>query len=266
MGHVPRTTDATGTQGGGVTEQDYARAVAAACGRLLAGKGGWSVKPINADVADAQYRGDAFFAVHCNGSLNPTIHGASVGHQNTAGAALAARWKAAYAARGWTRGFERDNNTVNLARYYGVREAIQNGNPRAVIIECGYLTNAEDRAMLVGPGVDRVALAIGDALGITQPTTEDDMDGFNENDRTALGWMAHRVLAIAKLQPKTTGNPPIGVTPEDIPIVTRFLALEAEVGALKTANAELRTLLTDLVSVGVALRASGEITIKAEAP
>lgn len=163
QGHCYRRTGATGTEG----EQAYATEVANACIRLLGGVGGWRVNPTLADEND--YRGDAFVAVHCDGSTNPAARGASVGYRTPDGQALGQAWKRAYAARGWPGPFRPDNYTDALSGYYGVRNAVSAGTRRAVIIECGFMTSPLDRAALLGPGVDRVALAIGDALGITRP-------------------------------------------------------------------------------------------------
>lgn len=164
-GHCYRTTGSTGTTG----EQDYATAVADACVRLLNGKSGWSVRVILAD--SGSYSGDAFAAIHCDGSTNNTARGSSTGYQSERGRQFAEAWMNAYAARGWTGGFRPPNYTDALAGYYGVRNAINAGNDRAVILECGFMTNAQDKQLMTGPGgVDRVALAIGDALGIA---TED---------------------------------------------------------------------------------------------
>lgn len=166
QGHCYRTTGATGTDG----EQSYATEVARRCVRLLDGRGGWRVRPTLADVND--YRGDAFVAVHCDGAVSSTARGASTGYQTSEGQAFAQAWKRAYAARGWPV-FRPDNYTSALANHYGVRNAVAVGTRRAIIIECGFLTSPVDRALLTGPGgPERVALAIGDALGIT---TEADM-------------------------------------------------------------------------------------------
>lgn len=188
MGHVARTAGATGTTG----EQAFARRVATAAGRLLNGRGGWIVRAIHADVPTDAYQGDAFVAVHCDGSTNPTAHGASVGYQGSAGQRIAQAWKRAYAARGWAGGFRSDNYTPALAGYYGVRNARSVGNTAAFIVECGFLTNPDDRAALTRPdGADRVALAIGDALGIPtgtptppapNPQEDNDMPVFVRGD------------------------------------------------------------------------------------
>lgn len=162
QGHCYRTSGATGTAG----EQAFATAVGEACSRLLDGRGEWTVRRILADDPARYYPGGAFLAVHCDGSTNTGARGASVGYRTPEGQALGQAWKRAYAARGWP-GFRPDNYTAALAGYYGTGTAVAQGNRRAVIIECGFLTNPDDRALLNGPGgADRVALAIGDALGI----------------------------------------------------------------------------------------------------
>jgi len=171
MGHTgrPPNPGARGTAG----EQDFTRAVGAACERLLHGRGGWTVRLVIADPPAASYRGDGFVAIHADGSTNPAVRGGSIGYQTPEGRAFAAAWKAAYERRGFDGGWQPDNYTVDLAQYYGVRAAVAAGNRRAFIAECGHLTSPADRSLLLGPGgQDRVALAIGEALGIP---VEDDM-------------------------------------------------------------------------------------------
>jgi hypothetical protein len=168
QGHCYRKTGATGTTG----EQAYATAVADACVTLLHGRGGWTVNTTLADEND--YHGAAFVAIHCDGSTSPAARGASVGYRTPEGQVLGQAWKRAYAARGWTGGFRPDNYTTALAQYYGTGNAVAVGNRRAFIAECGFRTNTEDRELLDEEGgPERVALAIGDALGI--PIEEDDM-------------------------------------------------------------------------------------------
>lgn len=175
LGHCYRRSGATGTTG----EQEYATKVGAACRALLHGRGGWSVRLILADDTPSLYRGDAFFAIHCDGSTSAAARGASVGYRTAEGQAVGQAWKRAYAARGWP-GFRPDNYTSALAQYYGTGTAVSQGNRRAVILECGFRTNTEDRALLDGAGgPERVALSIGDALGIPAPSQEDDVS-FSE--------------------------------------------------------------------------------------
>ena len=193
QGHCYRTAGATGTAG----EQSYATAVAKACVTHLNGRASWTVRTTLADVND--YRADAFFSVHCDGANSSSARGASAGYQNAEGQQLAQAWKRAYAARGWPI-FRPDNYTAALANYYGVAKAVAAGTRRAMIAECGFLTSPEDRALLLAPeGPARVALALGDALGITTPpappttlTTEDDIMylrniGPDGKERWAIG-------------------------------------------------------------------------------
>lgn len=164
LGHCYRTVGATGTTG----EQAYAAKVGNACKALLS-RNGWQVRAILADDAANLYAGDAFVAIHCDGSTSVTARGASIGYRTSEGQAFGQAWKRAYAARGWS-GFRPDNYTAALAQYYGTGTAVARGNRRAVILECGFRTNAEDRALLDGPGgPERIALSLGDALGIAVP-------------------------------------------------------------------------------------------------
>jgi len=174
MGHAGRTKGATGAPG----EQAYTQEVGAAVARLLDGRGGWLVRLIVADPPVAQYRGDAFIAVHADGSANPAVRGASVGYQNDQGRVLASSWAGAYVHRGFTGPWHPDNYTVNLAQYYGVSTARAQGNHRACIIECGTITNADDRSVMAP---DRVAWAIGDALGILRPPEPEPIRGSSDD-------------------------------------------------------------------------------------
>lgn len=177
LGHCYRTTGATGTNG----EQEFATAVGKACVAALDGKAGWRVRVVLADDHGADHlRGDAFVAIHADGSTNANARGASVGYQTRAGQAFGQAWKRCYQNRGWGGGFRADNYTTALAQYYGVREAVAAGTGAAIIIEAGFLTNPGDRAALTGKGgAERVAAAISDALGVrtstppSQPRQED---------------------------------------------------------------------------------------------
>jgi hypothetical protein len=174
-GHCYRNSGSTGTTG----EQDFVTRVADAIHAWIHGKNGWQVKLKTADSDD--YKGDAMVALHADGSTNTAARGASEGHQNQAGYDLAQRILAAYAAHGWTGGFRPPNYTSALANYYGVREAIQAGNLSACIIEWGFLTNPQDRALMTSEeGIWRCAYAVGDALGIYQPQEEDVFDNHSE--------------------------------------------------------------------------------------
>lgn len=247
MGHAGRTTGATGAPG----EQAYTQAVGAECARLLAGRDGWQVRLIPADPSSAAYRGDAFFAIHADGNTNPLIRGASLGWQNQAGRALSNDWRAYYTRRGFTGPWHPDNYTANLAGYYGVGAAIRQGNTRACIVECGTITNTDDRKIMLP---EWVALAIGDTLGITQPPPQE--DDMTPDQDTVLSIAAHRVNAMANMLDKTDPNAPYNPN-EPIELVTTIKALQGSV-------AELHALITDLVGAGVTLRASGEIVVKGD--
>lgn len=177
QGHCYRTTGATGTTG----EQQFATAVGDAAYRYIDGRNGWAVRRILADAPAAQYRGDAFAAVHCDGSIHPGARGASIGYATPEGQAFGHAWKAAYSRRGWP-SFRTDNYTSALAGYYGTRIARSEGNRAAFILEAGFLTSLDDRALLHAPdGPDRVALALADAMGIKQPTPPAEPDPMEEN-------------------------------------------------------------------------------------
>ena len=177
MGHVARTTGITGTGG----EQDFARAAAGHTAARLA-QDGRTVQVIGAD--DAVPRSEVFVAIHCDGNDNHSAHGASVGFRNTDGKRVADAWKEAYQRGGWSRGFRSDNNTAGLSRYYGTGKAQRAGTPFAFILEAGFLTNAEDRALLANDeGHARCAEAIRQAVsavlggGSVQPGTSPPFPG-----------------------------------------------------------------------------------------
>lgn len=158
-GHVGRHTGSTGAPG----EQELATRIAARIAELA--PAGLQVRIIDADEPTHRYGGDAFVALHGDGSSNPNVGGASVGYRGPAGRELADRWKLLYAHHGWPFGFRADNYTANLARYYGTGRAITAGNPRAVILEHGFLTNPKERAWLESErGTEAAARAVLEAV------------------------------------------------------------------------------------------------------
>jgi peptidoglycan hydrolase-like protein with peptidoglycan-binding domain len=163
-GHYPRRTGSTGTSGldADPTEQEFA---VKACRHIAAAvqAAGWQVRTINADVPLSVYGGDAFVAIHCDGSVHQAAKGASVGYRTAQGASLGAAFKHAYYAEGW-RGFRPDNYTPALAGYYGTGKAVAMGNRRAIIIESGFLTNPHDEAILQARGHAMLADAVVVAL------------------------------------------------------------------------------------------------------
>jgi N-acetylmuramoyl-L-alanine amidase len=206
-GHVERTSGATGTAGlnSDPTEQVFSLAAAKACVRHLA-LAGHEGRVVLADVPSDAYRGDAFVAIHCDGSVNSAAHGASVGWRNTAGRAFAEAWKRAYSRAGWT-GFRADNNTPALAGYYGVRNAVEVGNVTAFVAEAGFLTNPGDEARLSLPeGPERFAAAIteavvevfgGDGIGLSPEVVR---GVVREETATVLDDQARRVHGIVSFE------------------------------------------------------------------
>jgi hypothetical protein len=243
-GHCYRTSGATGTAG----EQPYAASVANACVNLLHGRGGWTVRAILADESISRYAGDAFVAIHCDGSTSSTARGASVGYRNRAGQLFGQAWKRAYAARGWTGGFRPDNYTAALQGYYGTGNAIAQGNERAFIAECGFMTNPQDRQLMtMEGGAARVALAIGDALGITQ---EDDVTEAEMNEIARRVW-AYKNTEVTtddtyKILRTVAANAAEGEFGSDVDIVNQshIYATERDVAALSAKVDTLINLLT----------------------
>lgn len=164
MGHVARTTGATGATG----EQAYSRGVVERAAMLLVDLG-VQVRVIGADPPQASaYRGDVFVAVHYDASSNAQARGASVGHQTPDGQRLAGAWKHAYQRRGYDGGFRNDNYTMALAGYYGVRRAVAQGCRRAVIVEGGFGTSPTEGPWLRSvEGMTCNAWAIRDAIADT---------------------------------------------------------------------------------------------------
>jgi len=154
-GHVPRTSGATGAPG----EQQFARDTAAKLAPLLKAMG-HNVRVIDADVPLSYYRGDLFVAIHYDSGAS-SASGASVGYQSSEGGKFAAAWKRAYVEAGWTRGFRADNYTANLGQYYGVSNAIRQGNRMAIITESGFHSNTGDKALM---SPERTARSIAAAV------------------------------------------------------------------------------------------------------
>lgn len=169
MGHTGRPRFAGDTASRGTAgEQAWTREAGQMALALLHGRGGWDVHAVLADPEPPAYRGDAFVALHCDGSTSPNSRGASFGYRNAEGRTLAGAIRRAYEARGWPAGvWKPDNYTGALSGYYGTGAALAAGNRRAVIFEVGTMTNAADRALIANEqGMRRVVLSIADALGI----------------------------------------------------------------------------------------------------
>lgn len=168
-GHVPRTSGSTGTEG----EQDLAHAVAAHAREQIE-RTDWEISVIDADEPSHRYFGNAFVAVHADGSEREEARGASVGYRTPEGRDLGQVWKHRYARAGWPGPWRADNYTRALAGYYGTRRAVSVGNRRAIIIESGFLTNPTDRAWLVA-NPHRISAAILSA--VTDVPVEDFLRG-----------------------------------------------------------------------------------------
>lgn len=188
-GHYPRKSGATGTGGldADPTEQEFTIAAATACARHLRAAG-HECRVIWADVAESQYRGDAFVAIHCDGSTSRSARGASVGYRTSEGADLAARFKRRYQAEGWSGGWRPDNYTSALAGYYGTRHAVAQGTRRAFIAEAGFLTNPGDEALLSLPhGPERFARALtATVVEVFGGQEEDPMSALSDDEQREL--------------------------------------------------------------------------------
>lgn len=196
-GHYPRKTGATGTAGldSDPTEQQFNIAAAHACASALA-DAGHAGQVIWADVSNDAYAGDAFVAIHCDGSTSTSAHGASVGYRTAEGQSFATAWKNAYQAAGWLGGWRPDNYTAALAGYYGTGHAVAAGNRVAFVAEAGFLTNPQDEAQLslpTGPARFARALAVavvelfgGHAPEVDMPLTDADLSRVKTVVRSVL--------------------------------------------------------------------------------
>jgi len=195
-GHVPRTSGATGAPG----EQQFARDTAAKLAPLLKAMG-HNVRVIDADVPLSYYRGDLFVAIHYDSGAS-SASGASVGYQSSEGGKFAAAWKRAYVEAGWTRGFRADNYTANLGQYYGVSNAIRQGNRMAIITESGFHSNTGDKALM---SPERTARSI--AAAVAELTNRE----IPEDDMTPQELLTHRVPLTAAQKPYFNNLPSISV-------------------------------------------------------
>ncbi len=154
MGHVPRTSGATGTH----REQEFAKALAPRIAAVLRSLG----HTVDVIDHDGPYPpADAFTALHTDGSVNKAVRGASVGYPDDKGGRLAAAWKRAHQRRGYGGGFKPDNYTTNLRRYYGFRHTKA---PYRFLAEHGHTTNPLDENWLFA-NLDSVAAAHAEAIG-----------------------------------------------------------------------------------------------------
>lgn len=162
MGHVARTTGATGTH----REQEFVRAVGPQLQTHLRALG-HTVFLIGAD--DPVPRSEVFVALHTDGNANRDIRGASVGYPDDAGGQLAAAWKRAHQRAGYPAGFHPDNYTKNLRYYYGFGRSSARWR---FLAEHGTTTNLYDEAWLfghMGSSVIAHVEAIGEIVGHPRP-------------------------------------------------------------------------------------------------
>lgn len=185
MGHVPRTSGATGTW----REQEFARTVGPKLRDELK-RLGHVVTLIGAD--DAVPAGDVFVALHTDGSTNPDRRGASVGYPPAASeeGRLARAWKAAHQLQGYSGGFFADNFTAALRNYYGFRRAV--GYKHEFLAEHGTSTNATDEAWLfshipqcVRAHVDAIGAIVGHPIPVFPPSQEVDVARLTQFQGTA---------------------------------------------------------------------------------
>lgn len=158
----------TGGSGGGYREVDVNLAIVQRAAALLAARG------VAVDILPAAvpigYRADAFVAVHCDASADPRANGyklaryrasAIPGQDDLLLDTIATAYGAATGLR------PDDNITRAMTGYYAYNprlyQSIIGWQTPAVIVELGYLTNAGDRATLVG---QQDALAAALAAGV----------------------------------------------------------------------------------------------------
>lgn len=165
-----RLRSQTGGSGGGHREVDVNLAVVQRAAAILAGHG------VTVDVLPATvphgYRADAFVAVHCDAS--PTGDTGVRGYKlaryrdSVIPAQEDALIEAIGASYGVATGLPRDANVTRaMTGYYAFNQrrfqTIIAVDTPGVIVELGYLTNPDDRAVLVGR-TDLVAAALADGI------------------------------------------------------------------------------------------------------
>lgn len=158
MGHVPRTSGATGTY----REQEFNKLVGPRLRDALKSVG-HNVTLIGAD--DAVPSCDVFVALHCDGNANKAMRGGSVGYpsddSNSPSGRLASAWKRHHQAGGYPGGFHPDNYTSGLRYYYGFRKS---NATFEFLAEHGTTTNPDDEAWLFS-NIDACVKAHVDAIG-----------------------------------------------------------------------------------------------------
>jgi hypothetical protein len=158
----------TGASAGGYTEVDLNLRIARQVAALLAARG------ITVDLLPATippgYRADAFVAIHCDYNNDPAMSGYKLARYGDSASPARddALLNAIASAYGATTGQPTDPHVTRAMIYYyafnsgAFAHAIAPQTP-GVIIELGFLTNASDRATLVGA---QPTVATGLAQGI----------------------------------------------------------------------------------------------------
>ncbi len=110
-----------------------------------------------ADIAN-QAGTDLFISIHCNAAANPAAFGVETYHYtgSVAGKKFADAIQQTLTADGYT--VDRGVKEANFA-------VLRLTDMPAVLVECGFITSAVDRAILIDPnGQERIAVAIVSAI------------------------------------------------------------------------------------------------------
>lgn len=157
----------TGTRWGDTTEAELNEQIVTLIKPLLEARG-VVVDVIPATVPPA-YDGDAFVAIHADGTNNQAARGWKLATPWRASAASKQLLNAVWSSYGPATGMPEDVGgvTVNMRGYYAFayrryEHAIARTTP-ALIVEMGFMTNAADRETLFG-GQDAVARGIADGI------------------------------------------------------------------------------------------------------
>ena len=166
-----------GACSGGMTEAALNLAVSFLLGRELAGRGHDIIYTRSGDIEDDglawradranSVQADLFLSIHCNAAVSSAAHGVEVYHYpaSASGRKLAGCLRQALTAAAYTAD-------------RGVKEAdfavLRLTDMPAALVEIGFLTSAEDRAILASTaGQERIAKAL--AAGITAYAAGEDV-------------------------------------------------------------------------------------------
>ncbi len=157
----------SGAQGGGYTEQETVLAIARRVKTLLEADG--VIVDLMPATVPVDYLADAFVSIHADGSSSSAVSGfkLSAPRRDYSGKAQTLT-DAIYETYGEATGLRRDANiTRRMSSYYAFNwrrydHAIHPQTP-GVIVETGFMTNANDRAIIVGDP-DRAARGIADGV------------------------------------------------------------------------------------------------------